>query len=65
MDCEATMSDPAKDGPLEDAVWAWLDRNYVEKRWDVPEGYCPVCTKELCANGWCFECRRYPRRASA
>lgn len=23
----------------------------------TPPGVCPVCTKDLDANGWCFECR--------
>lgn len=23
------------------------------------EGCCPVCTKDLEPDGWCYECRRY------
>lgn len=25
---------------------------------EIPEGYCPDCTKELEPNGYCFECRQ-------
>lgn len=27
----------------------------------APQSTCPTCTKDLEANGWCFECRTYPR----
>lgn len=27
---------------------------------ETPAGVCPECTKDLDADGWCFECRDYP-----
>lgn len=28
----------------------------------IPDGFCPVCTKDLEADGWCFECRKFVSR---
>lgn len=32
---------------------------------ELPPGVCPVCTKDLESDGWCFECHKQRRGADA